>query len=48
MITVILPRALCVCFLEHGGNPNLTVGGEDLFENLDFDVVFDVVEQNNK
>lgn len=34
--------------LEHGGNPNLIVGGEDLFKDLDFDIVFDVIEQNNK
>lgn len=34
--------------MEHGGNPNLQIDVETLFEWLDFSVVFDVIELNNK
>ncbi len=34
--------------LEHGLDPNLEVDGETIFEELDFDIVFDVVELENK
>ena len=31
--------------MEHGGDPNLIVDGEDLFRHIDFDIRFDTVEQ---
>lgn len=34
--------------MECGGNPNLNIDGEQLFPALDFDIVFDVVELDNK
>lgn len=34
--------------LEYGLNPNLEADGETIFEELDFDIVFDVVELENK
>lgn len=34
--------------MEHGGDPNLRVDGETIFEELDFDIIFDVTELENK
>ncbi len=34
--------------LENGGNPCLELDGEPLFDMIDFDVVFDVVELDNE
>lgn len=34
--------------MECGGNPNLEIDGEQLFPELDFDIVFDAVELDNK
>lgn len=31
--------------LEHGGNPNLVIDGESIFESIDFDIWFGSVEQ---
>ncbi len=33
---------------EHGGNPMLEVDGENLFHLLDFDVIFDAIEQEDR
>ena len=34
--------------LEHGGDPNLVLDGEPLFEQVDFDVIFGAAEQGNR
>ena len=34
--------------LENKGNPNLEYNGETIFEELDFDIWFGIVEQDNK
>ena len=34
--------------LEFGGNPNLMIVGETLFERVDFDVFFGAIEQGNR
>lgn len=34
--------------LEHGGDPNLLFDGEALFDDIDFDVGFDAVEQEDR
>lgn len=34
--------------LEHGGDPNINIDGEHWFSYVDFKIVFDVVELNNK
>lgn len=34
--------------IEHGGDPNVLVGGESLFTRLDLDVMFDAFEQGNR
>lgn len=34
--------------MEHGGDPNLFIDGGSIFEDLDYFVVFDVVELDNK
>jgi hypothetical protein len=31
--------------LEHGGNPNLVIDGESIFEQIDFEIWFGSVEQ---
>lgn len=33
---------------EHGGTPDIVVGGEDLFDEIDFDVIFDALNQENR
>ena len=33
---------------EHGGDPNLCVDGENNFYDIDFDVIFDTFEQNDR
>lgn len=41
--------AHCVKLLmEHGGDPNLIVDGESIFESVDFDVVIDISERYNR
>lgn len=39
--------ALALLF-EHGGDPNLEIGGESLFEDMDYDVWCGAVEQENR
>lgn len=43
-IAPIIMRKLMEC----GGKPNLEINGEEFFPELDFNIVFDVVEQENK
>lgn len=43
-IAPIIMRKLMEC----GGNPNLKINGEEFFSEIDFNIVFDVVEQENK
>lgn len=43
-IAPIIMRKLMEC----GGNPNLDIKGERLFSDIDFSIVFDVVELDNK
>jgi hypothetical protein len=39
----IAPRVMRM-MMERGGDPNLEISGEELFEKLDFDIWFDMVE----
>ncbi len=34
--------------MECGGDPNLVIDGESLFHEIDFDIIFDIVELDNK
>ena len=39
--------ALALLF-EHGGTPNIVMDGEDLFDAIDFDVIFDALNQEDR
>ena len=41
-------RWITILLFEHGGNPNLIYNGPSIFSEIDFDVLFDAGEQQDR